>query len=151
MRSQLTLPNRKFLGVFSFQPSSGLHLWLKNSQYCHDGTFNIGRQECYDFLNAAVDRNEEGIILKEPTSVYKPNKREHAGWYKVKPEYMTDLSDSLDLLVVGGYFGKSLVKTATFFHPKVENKSIIWNKIEGKKNLKKFKKKKKKKNFKFFF
>ena len=132
---------------------------MKNSQYCHDETFNIGRQECYDFLNAAIDRNEEGIILKEPTSVYKPNKREHAGWYKVKPEYMTDLSDSLDLLVVGGYFGKSLVKTATFFPSKVENDSKIWNKLNKKKLKKNFFKKLKnffflkisKKNFKNFF
>ncbi|OWA54118.1 DNA ligase 4 [Hypsibius exemplaris] len=62
-------------------------------------------EECYSFLNDAIDRNEEGIILKDPTTVYKPNKRDHAGWWKIKPEYLAELSDSLDVLVVGGYYG----------------------------------------------
>ncbi|XP_055337355.1 DNA ligase 4-like [Paramacrobiotus metropolitanus] len=60
--------------------------------------------ECYEFLNEAIDRNEEGIMLKDPSSVYKPNARS-AGWWKVKPEYVDSLSDQLDVLVVGAYYG----------------------------------------------
>ncbi|GAV09317.1 hypothetical protein RvY_18881 [Ramazzottius varieornatus] len=61
-------------------------------------------EECYEYLNEAIDRNEEGIILKQPSSVYKPNSRS-AGWWKVKPEFVDSLSDQLDVLVVGGYYG----------------------------------------------
>ena len=31
------------------------------------------REECDECVNEAVDRNKEGIILKQPLSVYKPN------------------------------------------------------------------------------
>uniref|UniRef100_UPI00358EDA60 DNA ligase 4 isoform X2 n=1 Tax=Myxine glutinosa TaxID=7769 RepID=UPI00358EDA60 len=56
-------------------------------------------------LNDAIDAREEGIILKQPSSVYKPGKRGH-GWLKIKPEYVDGLCDDLDLLIVGGYWGK---------------------------------------------
>lgn len=36
-------------------------------------------------LNDAIDNREEGIVLKQPESVYKPNVR-NGGWYKIKPE-----------------------------------------------------------------
>lgn len=28
-----------------------------------------------------------------------------SGWLKIKPEYVDSLSDQLDLIIVGGYFG----------------------------------------------
>lgn len=39
-----------------------------------------------DALNRAVDKEEEGIIVKDPTSVYKFSDR-NSGWFKVKLEY----------------------------------------------------------------
>jgi DNA ligase-4 len=42
-------------------------------------------QEVMDELNLAIDKRLEGIVLKDPTSVYKPNTRK-GGWYKIKPE-----------------------------------------------------------------
>lgn len=62
------------------------------------------RQDCADALNDAIDRREEGIMVKDPDSIYKPNTRK-GGWYKIKPEYVGGLMDELDLLVVGGFFG----------------------------------------------
>lgn len=38
-----------------------------------------------NWLENAVDNCEEGIIVKEPLSIYKPNSR-NEGWYKIKPE-----------------------------------------------------------------
>ena len=35
-----------------------------------------------DLLNKAIDRREEGIVLKDPDSIYKPNAR-NEGWVKV--------------------------------------------------------------------
>lgn len=62
-------------------------------------------QEVVDALNAAIDRRDEGIMVKDPSSIYRPDKRGE-GWLKIKPEYVDGLMDELDLLIVGGYWGK---------------------------------------------
>jgi len=54
-----------------------------------------------NFLNEAIDRREEGIIVKNPLSTYAPNKRKDSGWFKVKPEYVDGVVDDLDLVVIG--------------------------------------------------
>lgn len=63
------------------------------------------RKEVIDALNGAIDNREEGIMVKDPMSTYKPDKRGE-GWLKIKPEYVNGLMDELDLLIVGGYWGK---------------------------------------------
>nr|XP_057907102.1 DNA ligase 4 [Doryrhamphus excisus] len=62
-------------------------------------------QEVVSSLNDAIDNREEGIMVKDPLSVYKPDKRGE-GWLKIKPEYVDGLMDELDLIIVGGYWGK---------------------------------------------
>ncbi|CAN9497485.1 unnamed protein product [Ophioblennius macclurei] len=62
-------------------------------------------QDVVAALNDAIDGREEGIMVKDPASLYKPDKRGE-GWLKIKPEYVDGLMDQLDLLVVGGYWGK---------------------------------------------
>ncbi|KAM9820546.1 DNA ligase 4 [Neosynchiropus ocellatus] len=62
-------------------------------------------QEVVNSLNDAIDNREEGIMVKDPLSIYKPDKRGE-GWLKIKPEYVDGLMDELDLLIVGGYWGK---------------------------------------------
>lgn len=42
-------------------------------------------EEILKALNSAIDRQLEGIVLKEPKSLYKANSRK-SGWYKIKPE-----------------------------------------------------------------
>ena len=66
--------------------------------------FHYCRQDCVEALNEAIDKREEGIMIKNPDSVYKPNVRK-GGWFKIKPEYVGGLMDELDVLVIGGYFG----------------------------------------------
>ncbi|KAM4794698.1 DNA ligase 4 [Rhinophrynus dorsalis] len=63
------------------------------------------KKNVIDALNEAIDKREEGIMVKDPMSVYKPDKRGE-GWLKIKPEYVSGLMDELDLLIVGGYWGK---------------------------------------------
>ncbi|XP_019385218.1 PREDICTED: DNA ligase 4 isoform X2 [Crocodylus porosus] len=70
-------------------------------------THGSTRKEVVDALNEAIDNREEGIMVKDPMSLYKPDKRGE-GWLKIKPEYVTGLIDELDLLIVGGYWGKGL-------------------------------------------
>lgn len=65
------------------------------------------QKEVIDALNEAIDNREEGILVKDPMSTYKPDKRGE-GWLKIKPEYVSGLMDELDLLIVGGYWGKGL-------------------------------------------
>ena len=55
-------------------------------------------------LNDAIDRREEGLVLKDPAGIYKPNARHGSSWIKLKPEYQNELMDQLDLLVLGGYY-----------------------------------------------
>ncbi|KAL8610583.1 hypothetical protein ACOMHN_006302 [Nucella lapillus] len=62
-------------------------------------------QECVDALNNAIDGREEGIMVKDPQTAYRPNTRK-GGWFKIKPDYVDGLMDELDLLVIGGYFGE---------------------------------------------
>ena len=35
-----------------------------------------------NLLNKAIDQREEGLVLKDPDSIYKPNARK-GGWIKV--------------------------------------------------------------------
>lgn len=62
-------------------------------------------KEAAHLLNEAIERREEGIVLKSLLSVYKPNAR-RAGWLKLKAEYVDNLVSDLDLLILGGYFGE---------------------------------------------
>ncbi|EDO35746.1 predicted protein [Nematostella vectensis] len=62
-------------------------------------------EEVIKSLNEAIDRREEGLVVKSRDSVYKPNVRNGGGWLKIKPEYVASLSDDLDVVIVGGYFG----------------------------------------------
>ncbi|XP_077509630.1 DNA ligase 4 [Amblyomma americanum] len=63
------------------------------------------REDAVRFLNQAIENQEEGIVLKKVTSIYKPNARK-AGWLKLKPEYVDNLVSDLDMLILGGYFGE---------------------------------------------
>lgn len=55
-------------------------------------------------LREVVAEASEGLVLKNPESAYKLNER-NDDWVKVKPEYMTESGESLDCLIVGGYYG----------------------------------------------
>lgn len=63
------------------------------------------KSEVIEALNDAIDNREEGLVLKDPLSIYKPNARSGSGWIKIKPDYENQLMDQIDLLVLGGYFG----------------------------------------------
>ncbi|ORZ16003.1 ATP dependent DNA ligase domain-domain-containing protein [Lobosporangium transversale] len=61
-------------------------------------------QHIIDAIDAAVMDRQEGVIVKNPRSVYLPNGR-GKDWVKIKPEYIDGICDSLDVLIVGGYYG----------------------------------------------
>ncbi|KND05166.1 DNA ligase I, ATP-dependent (dnl1) [Spizellomyces punctatus DAOM BR117] len=62
-------------------------------------------EDVINHLGQRIDRSEEGIIIKNPASVYTPNLRGDA-WLKLKADYVDTLGDDVDLLIVGGLFGE---------------------------------------------
>ncbi|KAJ3486064.1 hypothetical protein NLG97_g6688 [Lecanicillium saksenae] len=55
-------------------------------------------------LRDVVANASEGLVLKNPRSMYRLNSR-NDDWLKVKPEYMSEFGESLDCLIIGGYYG----------------------------------------------
>ena len=61
-------------------------------------------EEIEPLLREVVAQASEGLVLKNPRSAYRLNER-NDDWMKVKPEYMTEFGESLDCIVIGGYYG----------------------------------------------
>jgi DNA ligase-1 len=57
------------------------------------------------YMQEAIANGCEGLVVKDPDSVYRAGAREFA-WIKLKREYRSELTDTLDLVVVGGFHGK---------------------------------------------
>ena len=58
-----------------------------------------------EFMEDAINAGSEGLMLKMQDSRYQAGSRGSL-WLKLKKEYRNELGDSLDLVVVGGFFGK---------------------------------------------
>lgn len=56
-------------------------------------------------LKTAIEANCEGVMLKSLASNYRPSHRSNK-WVKVKKDYLDALGDSLDLIVIGAFYGK---------------------------------------------
>jgi len=61
--------------------------------------------EVEDFLENSINSGCEGLMLKTPNAGYRAGAR-GSNWLKLKREYRNELGDSLDLVVIGAYFGK---------------------------------------------
>ncbi len=63
------------------------------------------KNEIEDFMENSINAGSEGLMLKMLDKSYQAGSR-GSHWLKLKREYQNDLGDSLDLVVIGGFFGK---------------------------------------------
>lgn len=57
------------------------------------------------YMQEAIANGCEGLVVKDPDSSYRAGAREFA-WIKLKREYRSELTDTLDLVIIGGFHGK---------------------------------------------
>ena len=62
-------------------------------------------EQVLETLENSINSGCEGLMLKHLNSVYKAGIR-GSNWLKLKREYQNELGDSLDLVVIGAFFGK---------------------------------------------
>ncbi|KAJ2741877.1 ATP-dependent DNA ligase Cdc17 [Coemansia sp. BCRC 34301] len=65
-------------------------------------------EDIQELLELSVQENCEGLMIKTldgESSSYEPSKRS-MNWLKLKKDYVDGLGDSLDLVVIGAYYGK---------------------------------------------
>ena len=57
------------------------------------------------FMEEAIENGCEGLVVKDPSSSYRAGAREFA-WIKLKREYRSELTDTIDLVVIGAFHGR---------------------------------------------
>lgn len=70
----------------------------------HDHIIATSPDEIEPQLRKVVAEASEGLVLKNPRCPYRLNSR-NDDWIKVKPEYMNDFGESVDVVIIGGYYG----------------------------------------------
>ena len=63
------------------------------------------KEQVLEVLENSINSGCEGLMLKHLDSTYQAGIR-GSNWLKLKREYQNELGDSLDLVVVGAFFGK---------------------------------------------
>lgn len=95
--TQYTLRDRRAALAKAIKP---VHRRLEIHTYTPSTTF----ESIEPLLREVVASASEGLVLKNPRSMYRLNSR-NDDWLKVKPEYMSEFGENLDCIVIGGYYG----------------------------------------------
>ena len=94
----------------------GLVAWEDHSfelarQYAVTG----GTEEMMKWLDNAMLHGYEGVMLKSLASPYVPGSRDN-DWQKLKPDYVDEMGETLDLLIVAGYYGEGKKRGGDISH-----------------------------------
>ncbi|EMR09760.1 hypothetical protein PNEG_01944 [Pneumocystis murina B123] len=95
------LNERRDILFQSFKPLEGTFSFVQ---------FNDAKslEDIQMFLEKSIQDSCEGLMIKMldgEESAYEPSKRSR-NWLKIKKDYMSNIGDSLDLVVLGGFYGK---------------------------------------------
>ena len=80
---------------------------VKENEFAKYIPMNIvtNKNEIEDFMENSINAGSEGLMLKMLDKPYQAGSR-GSHWLKLKREYQNELGDSLDLVTIGGFFGK---------------------------------------------
>ncbi|KAI0390407.1 DNA ligase I [Xylariaceae sp. FL0594] len=70
----------------------------------HKHTAATSPDEIEPMLRKIVSDSSEGLVLKNPNSMYSVGQRP-SDWIKVKPDYMDGFGENVDVVIIGGYYG----------------------------------------------
>lgn len=106
----MSFSDRRDLLKANFGPVESKFQFAKSLDHTEDGDTTI----LEDFLEAAVKGQCEGLMVKtlDGNAAYEPSKRS-LNWLKLKKDYLDGLGDSVDLVPLGGYYGRGK-RTGTF-------------------------------------
>jgi DNA ligase-1 len=88
-------------------------------------------KELEDFFQKAIDAGMEGVMVKMLNSDYQAGARSYR-WVKLKKEYKSELTDTLDLVVVGAYRGmgkRSKFKYGSFLMSVYDKKNDVFKTV----------------------
>lgn len=100
-KSYLNKPYLERMGALERIVKKGRHLTLTKT------ILTLEVDEVEKFFNESLEQGYEGIIAKStaPESIYKPGTRGWL-WIKWKKEYVKEMHDTFDLVVVGAFLGR---------------------------------------------
>ncbi|RMD43823.1 hypothetical protein DV735_g1327, partial [Chaetothyriales sp. CBS 134920] len=61
-------------------------------------------EEITPFLHRVIEEAGEGLVIKNPRSVYSTGERNNS-WIKVKPEYMHGQGEEMECCIIAGFYG----------------------------------------------
>jgi DNA ligase-1 len=96
LREPLTKRREALYGAFQEVPGEFSFVTAKISR---------DLDELQVFLEDSIAENTEGLIVKTMDATYEPSKRS-LNWLKLKKDYMEGCGDSLDLVPIGGFYGR---------------------------------------------
>lgn len=88
-------------------------------------------KELEDFFQEAIENGMEGVMVKMLNSNYQAGARSYR-WVKLKKEYQSELTDTLDLVIVGAYRGmgkRSKFKYGSFLMAVYDDKNDVFKTV----------------------
>jgi len=103
----LYLDGDSCLGMSYIKRRKILEKIIKEDDFAKNVTMSIvtNQDEIEEFLENSINAGCEGLMLKMLDKPYQAGSRGNY-WLKLKREYRNELGDSLDLVVIGAFFGK---------------------------------------------